>query len=402
MSPHGNSAQSREWVLVAGGFHQHGGMDQLNAALANYLLAQNATVHLVGHEIDPEFQRERGARLDRVSRPVRSIWLGQRGLARRGRRAAAAATGRNPAARVLVNGGNCNWADLNWVHFLHCAWRSQLDDGPGWLRLKTQAENARAQRDERRILPRARLLVANSERTRADLIDRLGIDPDRVIRIYPAAKPAPARDARSAAAFRRSLGVADGVPLAAFVGGFASDNRKGFDRLWEAWRILCARPDWSGVLLAAGAGRTLPAWRERIARAGLADRVIFAGFTENVGALLNAADLLVSPTRYEPYGMNVHEALTAGVPAMVSAGAGIAELYPPELRDFLLDQRDDAAALAARLSRWSSSRNAIRERFAAFCKRLAARTPAQMAAEIVAAAEAASVQKTLTRESVRV
>src|SRR6185312_2174731 len=136
------------------------------------------------------------------------------------------------------------------------------------------------------------------------------------------------------------------APLIAFVGGFSSDNRKGFDRLWDAWRLLCSRPNWSGVLVAAGAGRTLPTWRTRIARAGLAHRVIFAGFTEDIGALLNAADLLVSPTRYEPYGMNVHEALAAGIPAMVSACAGIAELYPPELRDFILDQRDDAAALA--------------------------------------------------------
>ena len=25
-------------------------------------------------------------------------------------------------ARVVVNGGNCRWGDVNWVHYVHAAW----------------------------------------------------------------------------------------------------------------------------------------------------------------------------------------------------------------------------------------------------------------------------------------
>jgi len=38
--------------------------------------------------------------------------------------------------------------------------------------------------------------------------------------------------------------------------------------------------------------------------------------------------VLVSPVRYEAYGLNVQEALCCGVPAIVSACAGVAERYP--------------------------------------------------------------------------
>ena len=28
----------------------------------------------------------------------------------------------DPLARVVVNGGNCAWPDINWVHAVHAAW----------------------------------------------------------------------------------------------------------------------------------------------------------------------------------------------------------------------------------------------------------------------------------------
>jgi glycosyltransferase involved in cell wall biosynthesis len=59
----------------------------------------------------------------------------------------------------------------------------------------------------------------------------------------------------------------------------------------------------------------------------------------------------VSPTRYEAYGLGVHEALCCGLPAIVSADAGVAERYPPDLADLLLPDPDDDADLAGRLRR---------------------------------------------------
>ena len=46
---------------------------------------------------------------------------------------------------------------------------------------------------------------------------------------------------------------------------------------------------------------------------------------EEAPAVLAACDALVSPTRYEAYGLAVHEALARGLPALVSRSAGIAD-----------------------------------------------------------------------------
>ncbi len=66
------------------------------------------------------------------------------------------------------------------------------------------------------------------------------------------------------------------------------------------------------------------------------------GFTNRVSDILAAADVLVSPVRYESYGLNVQEAICCGVPAIVSRAAGVAERYPTELSDLLLPDPNDA------------------------------------------------------------
>ena len=68
--------------------------------------------------------------------------------------------------------------------------------------------------------------------------------------------------------------------------------------------------------------------------------------------VLRAVDALVAPTRYEAYGLGVHEALCCGLPAFVSGSAGVAERYPPELADLLLPDPEDVGGLAERLRQW--------------------------------------------------
>ena len=58
-------------------------------------------------------------------------------------------------------------------------------------------------------------------------------------------------------------------------------------------------------------------------------------WSADVPNLLRAADCLVAPTRYEAYGLGVHEALCCGLPGIVSADAGVAERYSPELQRFV-------------------------------------------------------------------
>jgi glycosyltransferase involved in cell wall biosynthesis len=175
--------------------------------------------------------------------------------------------------------------------------------------------------------------------------------------------------------------------VVAFVGALG-DRRKGFDTLLAAWQRLC-RGNWDADLVVIGGGAELPVWRTRVQAIGLEERIRFLGFRRDVPELLPACDLLVSSTRYEAYGLGVHEALCCGVPALVSRSAGVAERYPAELAHFLLDDPEDDVALAARLFAWREHRDGCRPDVATLTERLRQRTWDDMVAEMLGLMESA-------------
>jgi glycosyltransferase involved in cell wall biosynthesis len=377
------------WAIVAGSFHRHGGMDRCNWALARHLAAAGRRVHLVCHYADRDLLDDSAITVHRVPKPANSFMLGGIILAGEGRRVAARLSLESPGARVVTNGGNCRWPDINWVHCVHHAWRLNLDRFPRWLRVKERMFRAMALRYERAALRSARLVIANSERTRRELIDYLGIAPDRIHVVYPGAPPglSPATPERREAA-RNWLRVPAERPLAAFVGALGYDSNKGFDLLFAAWRKLCSRPDWDVDLVVAGGGRALDRWRGMVVESRLDDRIRLPGFSERIPDLLAAADLLISPVRYEAYGVNVQEAICSGIPAMVTATAGVAERFPAGLAELLIRDPEDADALVAMLLKWRPALPQWKERIARFSSALRADTLEAMVRKIVAAAEA--------------
>ncbi len=381
------------WVLIAGGFHHRGGQDKANAALAAYLIQCQTPLHLIAHAVDPEFSNHPGVKVHIAPRPAASFLLGEWPLERRGRAVARLITAKSPGARVLVNGGNCNWPDINWVHAVHHAWPCIDRGAPLWFRLKNRITKLWATRRERRAIRTARYILANSERTRRDLINYLKLEPKRIRTVYLGTD----EDHRPPTAVERArarawLGQADKHPLVVFVGALSHDHNKGLDVLWSAWQALCARSDWDANLIVAGSGNGIGKWQRQIVQAGLGDRVRLLGYTGRVAELLAAADLLVSPVRYEAYGLNVQEAICRGVPAMVSACAGVAERYPPTLVEMILPDPVDPADLAARLLRWRSNMNYWRDRFLPLSKALRRYTWADMARRIVSIVEEPPLQ----------
>jgi glycosyltransferase involved in cell wall biosynthesis len=376
-------------VLVSAGFHAQGGQSRANAALADYLLRRGHPVHLVGHDFDAGFVGRRCCTVHRVPRPLGADFLGVFQLRRHGRRVARRLCAERPGTRVLVNGGCCHWADINWVHYVHAAWRAVPAGAPLRARFKEAVAGFVFRRQERRALQAARLVLANSERTRGLLTGGLGLDPARVRTVYLGSDSSwrPAESAERAAA-RVWLGQPPDRPLVVFVGGLGHDERKGLDTLWSAWRRLCDSADWDADLVVVGGGAASAAWEARIAAAGQSGRVRLLGHTDRVFDLLAAADLLVSPVRYEPYGLNVQEALCRGVPALVSARAGVVERFSPDLADMILPDPDDWRDLAARLRLWYADKQGCRERFRPLGDTLRAHSWRAMAEQIVVISEA--------------
>ncbi len=291
-------------------------------------------------------------------------------------------------ARVVVNGINCNWADINWVHWIHQCWQPSAFKAPLWFRFKHRLETWQATRLERTAFRSAKLLIANSERTRRDLMNLFGVPPERIHTVYPGTDSVwneltpERRDVG-----RAWLGVSPDRPLVAFIGALGYDSRKGFDILWRAWMDLCRLTEWDACLVVAGSGRALTDWRREAARSGLGGRVRFLGFTDQIFNLLAASDLLVSPARYESYGLNVQEALCCGVPAIVSASAGVAERYSSNLSPLLLPNPEDTHDLATRMLHWRRDISGWRTRLEPTTQMLRTYTWNDMASRIVNLAE---------------
>jgi glycosyltransferase involved in cell wall biosynthesis len=359
-------------------------MDKANRALACYLLEREIPIHVVGHSVDAELAKHPLATVHLAPRPGGIYSLGEPMLDLWGRSVARRVARRWPRAQVIVNGGNCIWPGINWAHYVHHAWRPQTNSAPPWYRIKSAATDMRARRRERAAFQKARLVITNSSYTRRHVVEYFQIDERRVQTIYLGSDPewGPVNPEQRAAC-RRALQVSDSRLLAVFVGALALDHRKGFDVLFHAWRRLCANPNWDVTLLVAGTGSALPMWEAAVSQAGLAERVRLLGFSDRVKQILGAADLLISPVRYEAFGLNVQEAICRGVPAIVSAAAGVAELYSSELQPMLLPDPGDISDLVARLVAWRSNVERWKALFHPMGERLRSHTWHEMAEQFV-------------------
>jgi glycosyltransferase involved in cell wall biosynthesis len=217
------------------------------------------------------------------------------------------------------------------------------------------------------------------------VIARTGVEASRTHVVYYGSDPVRFSivDAADRAAAKKALGFSSDRPLVGFVGALG-DRRKGFDTVFGAWTELCHRPTWDADLIVVGWGAELPDWQRRAREAGLQDRIRFAGARRDIPDVLAALDVLVHPPRYEAYGLSVHEALCRGVPALVSASAGVAEHYPPQLAELLIENPDDPRELANRLTAWRCDSERFRDLVRPLSAQLRARTWDAMAAEIAA------------------
>jgi len=149
-------------------------------------------------------------------------------------------------------------------------------------------------------------------------------------------------DPADRAELRREAGLPDDATVAAFVGH--EYERKGLHLAIEALVIAPAVV----LLVVGGTGEMIRRARAQTRRAGVADRVVFAGERPDPVPLLRASDVLVLPSAYEANALVVLEALACGLP-VVSTRVGFApDLLVDGENGFLVER--DAAAIGARLA----------------------------------------------------
>jgi glycosyltransferase involved in cell wall biosynthesis len=240
---------------------------------------------------------------------------------------------------------------------------------------------------ERATLRAAHLVAATSAWTARRLVEHHSIAADRVVAVPPGTDPAPlaaGTDGRSrlvcvAAATPRKgqdllvTALAEVAAAGRVAAEAAEADAAGVAGVAEECEV--AGPQWSCTCV--GPVRRDPAYAERvrdlIRRHGLGDRVTLAGprTGPELADCYASADLAVLPSRAEPYGMVVTEALARGIPVLATAVDGVPDTLgraPDGSLPGILVPPDDAAALAAALRRWFAE-PALRDRLRAAAQR---------------------------------
>lgn len=317
-------------ALVHRRFTTHGGTERWIVGFARWLVAQGHAPTVLCNEVRSDLRAEPGVAFVHLPmlRPVKmtSLWWSARRALGRGSWDAVMGFGRTPGHHLFRAGGGSHADALRRMH----PWRRRISPSD-WLETALDRHAVRS----------ARICIANSELGARGLRDDYGAP--RVEVVYNGVDLARFRpDPQVRAEVRRELGL-DG-PVALFLGtGF---RRKGLDVAIEA-----LPPGFT--LLVAGSDAPWKAPRQ----------VRFLGAALRPERLLQAADAMILPTRYDPFANACLEALACGIPALTTADNGAAEVLP-----FPWMVAADAASFRAGLETavsgdWTSACRATAERF---------------------------------------
>lgn len=198
----------------------------------------------------------------------------------------------------------------------------------------------------RRAVARGAWVHTLSHFVAREVVDVLGVDPERVRAVWSGIPALPTVDAQLAGRARARLGGTGG-PYVLAVG--TVEPRKDLPGLVAAFdRLATEMPDLSLVLAGGDGWGTAELDRavSRISSAAVRGRVVRTGWVDDgeLAGLVAGADVLAYPSRYEGFGFPPLQAMAVGTPVVATAVGSLPEmlgdaalLVPPGEPDALAD-----------------------------------------------------------------
>ncbi len=177
---------------------------------------------------------------------------------------------------------------------------------------------------ERMGMMEADLVITVSNLTRQIVIDRYGIEPEKVITVHNAVEPVDRPELE---------GVKKHVKekVVTFLGRVTF--QKGPDYFIEAAnKVLKKDPNVRFVM--AGSGDLLNRMIRRVAQLHIGTKFHFTGFLAgmDVDKMFAMSDVYVMPSVSEPFGISPLEAMRSNVPVVISKQSGVAEILKHALK----------------------------------------------------------------------
>ncbi len=146
-------------------------------------------------------------------------------------------------------------------------------------------------------------------------------------------------------AWRREQGIPEDVPLAVFAGGEWA--RKGLHLAIQGLGKMRNRTLW---LFVAGDDPDRERFKQMARSEGVADRVVFGGFRNDVEKAMGAADLFLFPSYYEAFSLATIEAAACGLPIVAAKINGTEDfIIAGETGEFVQHDPADIALVLDRL-----------------------------------------------------
>ncbi len=164
---------------------------------------------------------------------------------------------------------------------------------------------------ERYGMEKADKIIAVSHFTKRVIVEKYGINPDKIEVVHNAVYPIPEGQKKGIVLFLGRLTIQKGAEFF----------------LKAAQKVKEHEPDARFVV--AGTGDMLPRLIDQAIHLGISDRVIFTGrlTEEEVKHIYSISSVYVMPSVSEPFGITALEAISAGTPTIVSKTAGVAETF---------------------------------------------------------------------------
>lgn len=177
---------------------------------------------------------------------------------------------------------------------------------------------------ERKGMEEADRVITVSNLTRKTVIEKYGINPDKVFTIYNAVEPV---DKSHLDDIKRSVKE----KVVTFLGRITF--QKGPEYYVEAAKKIIDRDD-NVRFVMAGTGDMMNKMIKRVAELRIADKFHFTGFLKgpDVDKMLAISDVFVMPSVSEPFGIVPLEAMRTNVPVVISKQSGVAEILRHALK----------------------------------------------------------------------
>ena len=189
---------------------------------------------------------------------------------------------------------------------------------------------------------RADAVVTASAGVADDLVDRFGVDRDR-IRVVPNPVDLDVVARRAAEPLDSELEARWCRPVLVAAGRLA--DAKNYPLLIDAFAQV--RKRMAATLVLLGTGEREPAIRQQIADRGIGDAVVLCGFQRNPWKFIARGDVFVLTSRYEGFGNVLVEAMACGVPVVATSSAGTRDIVEMDSNGVLVDEHEPAAVAAA-------------------------------------------------------